>query len=102
MEFLVRMSVHWPLERELAEELRRAEGARARELADEGVIVRLWRIPGTTANWGLWRAPDATELHAALMSLPLAAHAEFEVQALAEHPNDPAARQQTPAPPPPS
>ena len=98
MEFLVRMSVHWPAESALADELRRAEGVRARELADQGVIVRLWRLPGTTANWGLWRAPDATELHAALMSLPLAPHAEFEVQALAEHPNDPAARQQATAP----
>ncbi len=91
MDFLVRMTVTWPAGDEPAARLRVAEADRARELADAGVLVRLWRIPGTTANWGLWRAPDATELHAALMSLPLAPHAAFEVQALAEHPNDPAA-----------
>jgi muconolactone D-isomerase len=53
-------------------------------------LVRLWRIPGRTANWGLWRAADATELHDALTSLPLWPHMHIEVVPLAKHPNDPA------------
>jgi muconolactone D-isomerase len=50
--------------------------------------VRLWRIPGRTANWGLWRANDATELHDALISLPCGPM-DIEVMPLARHPNDP-------------
>ena len=93
MEFLVQMTVDLkglgPYADAPVHELREAEARRADELARAGTLVRLWRIPGTTANWGLWRAAGATELHAALMSLPLAPHSTFEVRALAEHPNDP-------------
>ena len=66
-----------------------AERARALELAAEGRIRRLWRIPGRSANWGIWEAPDATALHAALASLPLYSRASVEVHALAAHPSDP-------------
>ena len=66
-----------------------AEAERARELAADGSIARLWRIPGRTANVGLWVAPDATALHAALSSLPLFAWMDIRVQALARHPSDP-------------
>ena len=68
-----------------------AEAARARELAAAGTIVRLWRIPGERANWGLWSATDADELHAAVSSLPLWPWCEVTVHPLARHPNDPAA-----------
>ena len=66
-----------------------AEAARARELADAGTLVKLWRIPGQRANWGLWSAPDADVLHEALCSLPLWPWAEVTVHPLARHPNDP-------------
>lgn len=70
--------------------LTEAEAARARELADAGTLVKLWRIPGQRANWGVWSTPDADALHEALCSLPLWPWAEVTVHPLARHPNDPA------------
>ena len=95
MEFLVHIEVLWPADGD-PEELARltaAERARAAELAAEGRIRRLWRIPGRRANWGLWAAPDATVLHAALASLPFYPWLSIEVHALATHPSDPLAEE---------
>ena len=91
MEFLVRIEVGWPPDGDPAEfaRLTAAERARARELGQEGRIKRLWRIPGRLANWGLWEAPDATELYAAISSLPFFPWLSVDVHALAEHPSDP-------------
>ncbi len=72
MEFLVHMEVariEGGEERE--EQLREQEAARSRELARQGLLVRLWRVPGRRENWGIWRADDADQLHAAFVSLPL-------------------------------
>lgn len=91
MEFLVHIEVRWPPDGD-PEEVRRltaAERLRGRELAAEGRIRRMWRIPGRRANWGLWDAPDATELHAAIASLPFFPYLEVEVIPLAAHPTDP-------------
>lgn len=92
MEFLVRIQTQWPPEAGADEfaRLTAAERQRARELAEAGVIRRLWRTPGRRANWGLWEASDATELHAAISSLPLYPWLDVEVHALALHPSDPA------------
>lgn len=94
MEFLVRIQVTWPAEGDPAEKGRRikAEAARARELAEQGIIRRVWRIPGRWANWGLWEAPDATVIHDAITSLPMWPYLDVEVHPLAAHPNDPGAR----------
>ena len=54
-----------------------------------GRIRRLWRIPGRRANWGLWEAPDASELHAAIRSLPFFPWLQVDVHPLAAHPSDP-------------
>ena len=92
MEYLVHIEVHWPPDND-PDELARlmvAERDRARELAADGVIKRLWRIPGRRANWGLWAAPDATALHAALSSLPFYPWLDIEVISVGAHPNDPA------------
>jgi muconolactone D-isomerase len=91
MEFLVNMEVDWPPDGDPDEKARliAAEGVRAHELIAEGRLVRLWRIPGRWANYGIWDAPDATALHAALTSLPLSPWCDIEVIALAAHPNDP-------------
>ena len=59
------------------------------ELAANGVIVRLWRIPGRRQNVGLWRATTAGALHAALESLPTYPYLDITVPALASHPSDP-------------
>lgn len=91
MEFLVRIEVGWPADGDQAERERlvRAESGRARELAEAGIIKRLWRIPGRWANWGLWSASDATALHAAIASLPFFPWLSVEVHPLAAHPSDP-------------
>lgn len=92
MEFLVQITVEWPPDgdEDLKQRLIRAEGERARELADAGTIRRLWRIPGRWANVGVWEAPDATAVHEALASLPLFPWVRAKVTALARHPSDPA------------
>jgi muconolactone D-isomerase len=87
MEFLVHIRVELPAELGPAErdELMQAEVRRGRELKDAGVIARIWRIPGRTANVGVWEAPDATALHDAICSLPMFPHLTAEVVPLARH-----------------
>ena len=91
MEFLVRIDVKWPAGGEPQEKSRliEAEAARAAELAASGVLRRLWRVPGRWANYGIWEARDATELHTALASLPFYPWLEIDVRPLADHPSDP-------------
>jgi muconolactone D-isomerase len=93
VQFLLRIEVTWPPDGDPEERERRilAERDRARELAEAGVIKRLWRIPGRWANWGLWEAPDATAIHAAVMSLPMWPYLDIDIHPLADHPNDPGA-----------
>ncbi|WP_062526064.1 muconolactone Delta-isomerase [Demequina rhizosphaerae] len=90
MEFLVRSENRLPADTpaERREELRRAERARAVELRAEGVLKRLWRVPGRNATVGLYEAADATTLHAALMSLPMAPWLDVTVEPLATHPQE--------------
>ena len=92
MEFLVHITIALPpgMPSDERQALYDAESARAASLATAGRLVRLWRIPGRTANWGLWHANDATELHDVLTSLPMWPYMDIEVTPLAEHPNDPA------------
>lgn len=61
------------------------EGRRGRELRESGTIVRIWRLPGQTANVGIWQAEDATDLHAAISSLPLFPWMSVQVTTLAAH-----------------
>jgi len=92
MDFLVEIDVHLPPETDPARkaELVAAESVRAKELAAQGRISRLWRVPGRWSNVGIWCAGDATELHEALSSLPLYPWLDVQVTPLAAHPNDPA------------
>lgn len=95
MEFLVHVQVTIPpglLSPEEVEELYARETERGRELADAGVIKRLWRVPGRRANWGLWEAADATELHKIYSSLPIFPYVDGEVIPTAAHPSDPVTR----------
>jgi len=91
MEFLVHIEIRWPPAGDPKQYagLVAGERSRARELAAEGTLQRLWRVPGRRANWGLWSAPDATALHAALASLPLYPWLDIDVHLLAGHPSDP-------------
>jgi muconolactone D-isomerase len=73
------------LPEEEVHDLRGAEAERAKDLLEAGSIVRIWRIPGRTANVGVWSAADASELHELITSLPLAAWSDIDVTPLARH-----------------
>ena len=92
MEFLVHMDVN-PISGGPEEEveLRDREAVRARELADAGILLRLWRVPGRRENWGIWSAKDADALHEALGSLPMFSYLAITIHPLTSHPNDPQA-----------
>jgi muconolactone delta-isomerase len=65
------------------------EADRARELAGEGHLERLWRLPGQGQALGLWRASDAEDMEAVLESLPLREWMTVQTTALTQHPSDP-------------
>jgi muconolactone D-isomerase len=91
VEFLVNIEVGWPADGDPDDlaRLTAAERVRGAELAAEGVIRRMWRVPGRRANWGVWEASDATALHAAISSLPFYPYLDVDVIPLAAHPTDP-------------
>lgn len=88
MEFLVEIAVRVPphLSPQERARLAQAELRRGRELADAGTILRIWRVPGRTANVGIWSAPNPTALHDAIASLPMFPYLTATVTALATHP----------------
>ena len=88
MEFLVHIDITLPdgLPEDRRRELLAAEHRRGRELIEQGLLVRIWRLPGRFANISLYRAAGATELHAAVTSLPLWPYMDVRVEALAVHP----------------
>jgi muconolactone D-isomerase len=88
MEFLVEIAVRLPpdMPADRIAALRAAELQRGCELAASGVIARIWRIPGTTDNIGIWVTDNATELHSTLSSLPLFPWLRIKITALAVHP----------------
>jgi muconolactone delta-isomerase len=95
MEYLVTMTTHVPAgatEGDV-ENIRAREALRARELADEGHLLRLWRPPLQPGEWrtvGLFAAEDDTDLEKALASMPLRVWRTDEATPLGAHPNDPA------------
>ncbi|WUI02672.1 muconolactone Delta-isomerase family protein [Spirillospora sp. NBC_00431] len=92
MEFLVNIEIALPdgLDPHQVDRLRAAERQRAAELAQAGVLVRLWRVPGRWANWGLWRTRGEPDLQRALTSLPMYQYMSVQIHPLHPHPNDPA------------
>jgi muconolactone delta-isomerase len=66
------------------------EAQRAKELAGQGHLLRLWRLPGESRALGLWSAGDPAEMQAILKSLPLDAWMTDETTRLTPHPSDPA------------
>jgi muconolactone delta-isomerase len=63
---------------------------RARELAEQGHLKRLWTLPGQGRALGLWRAADERTMNAILESLPLYAWMSVKTTPLTPHPSDPA------------
>ena len=65
------------------------ERQRAKELAGQGHLLRLWRLPGQSRVLGLWRARDPAEMQAILASLPMDAWMTVQTTPLIPHPSDP-------------
>jgi muconolactone delta-isomerase len=65
------------------------EADRARELAGQGHLERLWRLPGQGRALGLWRARDPAGMQAILASLPLGTWLSVQATPLTPHPSDP-------------
>ena len=68
------------------------EAARARELAGQGYLRRLWALPGEGRALGLWRASGPAEIQEMLRSLPLDEWMTVDTTPLSPHPSDPAGR----------
>ena len=88
MEYLVEIAIRLPhgVRAEERERLVRSEAERGRELMAAGHISRIWRVPGTPDNVGVWSASDATVLHDLISSLPMSAHMHVQVRPLSTHP----------------
>ena len=74
MDFLVRMdttAVYQLPDRERKKELIERESLRGQELHVDGILRKVWRLPGQKANIGIWSARDADQLTEALQSLPI-------------------------------
>lgn len=94
MEFLVDMVTTVPegTSDDAVAEMRAREAARAKELAGQGNLLRLWRpplAPGEWRSWGLFSADDAEQLEQVLASMPLRVWRHDTVTLLTPHPSDP-------------
>jgi muconolactone delta-isomerase len=65
------------------------EAARARDLARQGHLLRLWQLPGDGRALGLWQAQDAAAMAAIVKSLPLDVWMTVATTPLTVHPSDP-------------
>ena len=93
-EFLITLDVTVPdgTPAQVVADVKARETVRARELAAQGRLVRLWTPPtppGRWRTWSLWSACDAAELATTLESLPLYDWMSVESTPLSVHPNDP-------------
>jgi muconolactone delta-isomerase len=103
MQFLVTMTTHVPegTPDETVDAIRGREAVRARELTDDGHLLRLWRPPLGAGEWrsiGLFGAADHDQLEELLASMPLRVWRSDEVEPLSAHPNDPGADTRSGAP----
>jgi muconolactone delta-isomerase len=91
-EFLVTFTTSIPpgTPSQAVEETEAREAQRAKELAGQGHLLRLWRLPGESRSLGLWSAADPAEMQAILQSLPLDPWMTDETTPLTPHPSDPA------------
>jgi muconolactone delta-isomerase len=65
------------------------EARRTAELASDGHLIRLWRLPGDGHNLGHWQARDADQIADLLSSLPMSPWLDIETVVLTRHPSDP-------------
>ena len=96
-EFLITMTISVPpgTPQQQVDDTLAREAERARELATQGHLRRLWALPaapGVRRGLGLWRAGSSAEMAAVVDSLPLRPWMAVETIPLTPHPNDPAGR----------
>lgn len=107
VEFLITLTTSVPdgTPDQTVADTRAREAERARELGEQGHLVRLWSVPaqpGESRTLGLWRAHDPAEMQAILESLPLYPWLTAETTTLGQHPSDPAITGKVTAPQPPT
>ena len=90
-EFLTAFTINIPkgTPDRLVDDTETRESARAKELAKEEHLERLWVLPGPGHALGLWRARDASEMKGIVESLPLNSWMTTEITPLSAHPSDP-------------
>jgi muconolactone D-isomerase len=69
-----------------ADALRQQENEHAGRLAQQGTLVRIWRVVGTQSNFSLWRADTLEALHGELSRLPMFPYLKIHVTPLVDHP----------------
>ena len=91
-EFLTTFTITIPdaTPRQAVEDAEAGEAARAHELAGQGHLERLWKLPGQGRALGVYRARDRAEMEAIVKSLPLDPWMTTELTPLTPHPSDPA------------
>ncbi len=94
-EFLITMTIKIPAGTPAATvaQTRKLEADRARELAGQGHLMRLWSVgagPAEERTLGLWSASDAAAMEVVVQSLPLYGWMKAEATLLSPHPSDPA------------
>ena len=89
MLFHVRMDVHIPVgyDPDRADDLKRVERERARDLQNQGKWRHLWRIAGQYSNVSVFDVSDVQELHDIVSTLPLFPFMTIEVTPLCRHPS---------------
>ncbi len=97
IEFLITMSITVPrgTAQNVTAETMARESERARQLAAQGHLIRLWSMscegcPPRTL--GLWSADDLAQISATVRALPLSPWMKAVITPLSAHPNDPAPR----------
>ena len=90
-EFLTTFTVSIPegTTARAVEDTEAREAQRAKELAGQGHLLRLWMLPGQGRALGLWRARDAEQMQAMVKSLPLDPWMTTQITPLTPHPSDP-------------
>lgn len=92
-EFFTTFHVTYPVDAsdEDIAEMEKREAVRAMQLADQGLLQRLWTLPGDGRTLGLWEAGDAALMQNIVEALPLRPWFSVEIVPLSPHPGDPAA-----------
>ncbi len=94
-EFLITMTITVPpgTAAEVVNDAMAREAQRARELAAQGHLLRLWALSAPAyrrRTLGLWRARDGAEMSSIVAELPLYPWMDVEMTELSTHPSDPA------------